>query len=145
DSNNHRIRRVSPSGTITTVAGTGQVGFSGDGGRATAADLGLPVDVAATRDGGFLIADYGNNRIRRVLPNGTITTVAGTGAEGFSGDGGPAPAAPMVCAHGSSATPDGGFWIAAYEYTRVRRVSPTGTITTVAGSGGLGQGGFSGD
>src|SRR4029079_143882 len=102
DSNNHRIRRVSPSGTITTVAGTGQVGFSGDGGRATAADLDLPVDVAATRDGGFLIADYGNNRIRRVSAGGTITTVAGTGAEGFSGDGGPA-------TNGRLGLPDGVF------------------------------------
>jgi NHL repeat len=145
DSNNHRIRRVSPSGTITTVAGTGQVGFSGDGGLATSADLDLPVDVAATRDGGFLIADYGNNRIRRVSAGGTITTVAGTGVEGFSGDGGPATAARMGFPNGVSATADGGFLIADYEYNRVRRVSSTGTITTVAGSGGLAQGGFSGD
>jgi hypothetical protein len=145
DSNNHRIRRVSPEGTITTVAGTGEEGFSGDGGRATAAKLDLPVDVAATRDGGFLIADYINNRIRRVSPGGTITTVAGTGAEGFSGDGGAATAARMGYPNGVSATADGGFLIADYEYNRVRRVSPTGTITTVAGSGGLGMGGFSGD
>lgn len=145
DSNNHRIRRVSPSGTITTVAGTGEVGFSGDGGPATAADLDLPVDVAATRDGGFLIADYGNNRIRRVSPSGTITTVAGTGAEGFSGDGGPATAARMGFPNGVSATADGGFLISDSEFNRVRRVSATGTITTVAGSGGLAQGGFSGD
>jgi hypothetical protein len=145
DSNNHRIRRVSPSGTITTVAGSGAVGFSGDGGAATAAALDLPVDVAATRDGGFLIADYGNNRIRRVSPGGTITTVAGTGAEGFSGDGGPATAARMGFPNGVSATADGGFLISDYEFNRVRRVSPSGTITTVAGSGGLGQGGFAGD
>jgi NHL repeat len=145
DSNNHRIRRVSPAGTITTVAGTGEEGFSGDGGRAGAAKLDLPVDVAATRDGGFLIADYGNNRIRRVSASGTITTAAGTGAEGFSGDGGPATAARMGYPNGVSATADGGFLIADYEYNRVRRVSPTGTIETVAGSGGLAQGGFSGD
>jgi hypothetical protein len=121
------------------------VGFSGDGGAATAAALDLPVDVAATRDGGFLIADYGNNRIRRVSPGGTITTVAGTGAEGFSGDGGPATAARMGFPNGVSATADGGFLISDYEFNRVRRVSPNGTITTVAGSGGLGQGGFAGD
>jgi hypothetical protein len=145
DSNNHRIRRVSPAGTITTVAGTGSEGFSGDGGPATAAKLDLPVDVAATRDGGFLIADYINNRIRRVSPTGTITTVAGSGAEGFSGDGGPATAARLGFPNSVSATADGGFLIADYLYNRVRRVSPTGTITTVAGTGGLGQGGFSGD
>jgi hypothetical protein len=145
DSNNHRIRRVSLSGTITTVAGSGEEGFSGDGGSATAAKLDLPVDVAATRDGGFLIADYGNNRIRRVSPTGTITTAAGTGAMGSSGDGGPATAARMGFPNGVSATADGGFLIADYLYNRVRRVSPTGAITTVAGTGGLGQGGFSGD
>jgi hypothetical protein len=145
DSNNHRIRRVSPAGTITTVAGDGTEGFAGDGGRATAAELDLPVDVAATRDGGFLIADYGNDRIRRVSPAGAITTVAGTGAEGFSGDGGPATAAKLGFPDSVSATADGGFLISDYEYNRVRRVSPTGTITTVAGSGGLGQGAFAGD
>jgi hypothetical protein len=145
DSNNHRIRRVSPTGTITTVAGNGQEGFSGDGGPATNAELDLPVDVAATPDGGFLIADYLNDRIRRVSPSGTITTVAGTGAEGFSGDGGAATAARMGYPNGVSATADGGFLIADYEFNRVRRVSPSGTITTVAGSGGLGMGGFSGD
>jgi len=145
DSNNHRIRRVAPSGTITTVAGDGQEGFSGDGGRATAAELDLPVDVAATRDGGFLIADYGNDRIRRVSPTGTITTVAGTGQDGFSGDGGPATGARMGFPDSVSATADGGFLVSDYEFNRIRRVSPAGTITTVAGSGGLGQGGFSGD
>jgi hypothetical protein len=145
DSNNHRVRKISPSGTITTVAGSGDEGFSGDGGPATAAKLDLPVDVAASRDGGFLIADYSNNRIRRVSPNGTITTVAGTGAEGFTGDGGPATAARMGYPDGVSATADGGFLISDYLYNRVRRVSPGGTITTVAGSGGIAQGGFAGD
>jgi hypothetical protein len=145
DSNNHRIRRVSPSGTMTTVAGNGVEGFSGDGGSATAAKLDLPVDVAATRDGGFLIADYGNDRIRRVSASGTITTVAGTGADGFSGDGGPATSAKLGFPDSVSATADGGYLISDYEFNRVRRVSPAGTITTVAGSGGLGQGGFAGD
>jgi hypothetical protein len=145
DSNNHRIRRVSPAGTITTVAGNGTEGFAGDGGAATAAELDLPVDVAATRDGGFLVADYGNDRIRRVSPAGTITTVAGTGADGFSGDGGPATAAKLGFPDSVSATADGGYLISDYEFNRVRRVSPSGTISTVAGSGGLGQGGFAGD
>jgi NHL repeat len=142
DSNNHRIRRVSPDGTITTVAGNGTEGFSGDGGPATAAELDLPVAVAVTRDGGFLIADYLNNRIRRVSPDGTITTVAGTGAEGFAGDRGPATAARLGFPNSVPATADGGFLIADYINDRVRRVSPDGTITTVAGTGGWG---FSGD
>jgi sugar lactone lactonase YvrE len=142
DSNNHRIRRVSPEGTISTVAGNGTEGFSGDGGPATEAQLDLPVAVAATRDGGFLIADYLNNRIRRVSPAGTITTVAGIGAEGFSGDGGPATSARLGFPNSVSATADGGFLIADFVNNRVRRVSPDGTITTIAGTGGWG---FSGD
>ncbi len=141
DSNNHRIRRVSPAGTITTVAGNGAEGFSGDGGPATSARLDLPVSVAATRDGGFLIADYLNNRIRRVSPTGTITTVAGTGAERFSGDGGPATAAGLDFPDSVSATAAGGFLIVDND-NHVRRVSPTGTIATVAGTG---MPGFSGD
>jgi hypothetical protein len=141
----NRLRRVSPNGTITTIAGTTLNGFSGDGGPATSAKLNMPMGVAVERDGGVLIADSNNHRIRRVSPTGTITTVAGTGAEGFSGDGGPATAARMGYPDSVSATADGGFLISDYEFNRVRRVSPTGTITTVAGSGGLGEGGFSGD
>jgi hypothetical protein len=142
DSNNFRIRKVSPTGIITTVAGNGTEGFSGDGGPATAAKLDLPVGVAATRDGGFLIADAINNRIRKVSSTGIITTVAGTGAEGFSGDGGPATAARLWSPNGVSATADGGFLITDNANNRVRRVSPTGTITTVAGNG---RAGLSGD
>jgi NHL repeat-containing protein len=142
DSNNFRIRKVSPTGTITTVAGNGTEGFAGDGGPATAAKLDLPVAVAATRDGGFLIADAVNNRIRKVSASGIITTVAGNGAEGFSGDGGPATAARLWSPNGVSVTSDGGFLIVDDNNNRVRRVSPTGTITTVAGNG---IAGFSGD
>jgi hypothetical protein len=144
DSNNHRIRRVSPDGTITTVAGNGTEGFSGDGGPATAAELDLPVAVAVTRDGGFLIADYLNNRIRRVSPDGTITTVAGTGGWGFSGDGGPATWAQLNSVADAVETPDGGLLTSDTGNNRVRRVSPDGTITTVAGIGGF-PGSFSGD
>ena len=73
------MRRVSPTGHITTVAGTGVQGSSGDGGAATAAQLNSPTGVATTPDGGYLIADYFGNRVRRVSPTGVITTVAGTG------------------------------------------------------------------
>jgi DNA-binding beta-propeller fold protein YncE len=117
---------------IFTVAGT-TAGLSGDGGPATAAQLLLPTGVAATADGGFLIADMGNDRVRRVSPTGTITTVAGT-TGGLSGDGGPATVAQLRGPRTVAVTADGGFLIADTENHRVRRVSPTGTITTVAGT-----------
>ena len=105
---------MSPSGTITTVAGTGAEGFSGDGGPATAARMGYPNGVSATADGGFLIADYQYNRVRRVSPTGTITTVAGTGGlamGGFSGHGGPATEAELNSVADAVETPDGGVLI----------------------------------
>src|SRR5262249_20103820 len=118
---------------IATVAGTGQQGFSGDGGPATLARLGAPSAVAELADGGFLIADQWSGGGGRVSPTGTITTVAGNGRFGFSGDGGPATAAELALPSDVAATPDGGFLIADFGNERVRRVSPAGTITTVAG------------
>jgi hypothetical protein len=102
------------AGTITTVAGTLTMsGSTGDGGPATAAKLSFPFGVAATADGGFLIADKGNHAIRRVSPAGTITTVAGTLlTAGSTGDGGPATAATLKQPTGVAATADGGFLIA---------------------------------
>ncbi|TMM10377.1 MAG: hypothetical protein E6G00_07550, partial [Actinobacteria bacterium] len=147
DADNEVVRRVSPAGTITTVAGTLTVsGSTGDGGPATAAKLFTPEGVAATADGGFLIADADNNAIRRVSPAGTITTVAGTlTAPGSTGDGGPATAAKLNFPAGVAATADGGFLIADQNNHAIRRVSPAGTITTVAGtltvSGPTGDGG----
>ena len=142
DRDNHRVRRVSPAGTITTVAGSGSPGFSGDDGAATAAQLDQPAGVAAAADGGFLIADTNNHRVRRVSPGGTITTVAGVGTSAFTRDGGPAVAAAISSPTGVAAAPDGGFLIADQGNHRVRRVSPAGTITTVAG---VGTNAFSGD
>jgi glucose/arabinose dehydrogenase len=142
DASNARVRRVSSAGTITTVAGNGTYTFSGDGGPATAAGLRAPLGVAPTADGGYLIADAGTARIRRVSPAGTITTVAGTGTPGYSGDGGPATAAQLYAPSGVVAMPDGGFLIADTGNSRVRRVFPNGTITTVAGTG---TPGYSGD
>lgn len=131
----HRVRRVAPDGTITTVAGSGVAGYGGDGGLATNAQLRLPHAVVALTDGGFLIDDTNNFRIRRVWPNGTITTVAGTGRKGFSGDGGPATQARISAARGIDGTPDGTFYIADTDNNRIRRVDVNGTITTVAGTG----------
>jgi streptogramin lyase len=136
------VRRVAPDGTVSTFAGDGTPDFGGDGGAATAAHLRFPSGVSVARDGGVLIADTGNNRIRRVAPSGIITTVAGDGTAGFSGDGGAATAARLDTPFGVAAAPDGGVLIADNENHRIRRVSPSGTIVTVAGTGTLG---YSGD
>jgi hypothetical protein len=141
---NHRIRRISPSGQITTVAGTGTAGYAGDGGPATSARLNWPLDVEPTPDGGFLIADLGNMRVRKVSPAGIITTVAGIGQAGTQGDGGPATSARLNSPTGVAVTSDGGFLIVDSGSHRVRWVSPGGTITRVAGTGtagGAGDGG----
>ncbi len=143
DSDNYRIRRIGSDGVITTVAGTGDWGSTGDGGPATQAELAYPSGVAASPDGSLYIADQLNDRIRRVGPDGIITTVAGTGIYGFSGDGGPATQATLDLPAGVAVAPDGSLYIADYGNSRVRRVGPDGIITTVAGGGvtGLGDGG----
>lgn len=129
---NNTVRLVRADGRISTVAGTGVAGFSGDGGSATAARLNFVHGVAAMPDGGFVVADMLNNRIRRVRPDGTITTVAGNGEEGFSGDGGPATQAALNLPRGLATRPSGEILIADTSNDRVRRVAPNGTITTVA-------------
>ena len=134
DTANNRIRRVAPDGTITTVAGTGNSGYNGEG-LATAADLKMPEGVAALPDGGFLIADTGNSRVRHVSPLGTITTVAGTGNSNYAGDGGLAITADLSAPRAAVPARDGGFLIADTGNHVVRRVSPLGTISTVAGNG----------
>lgn len=144
DRSNHRVRRVAADGTITTLAGTGTPGYSGDGSAASTARLQRPSSVAPTADGGYLIADTSNHRIRRVSAGGTITTVAGTGNAGLSGDGGPATSAQLSSPGGVAATPDGGYLIADTGNSVVRLVTPGGTILTVAGSTSPGFGGDGG-
>ena len=136
DTGNARVRRIDSTGTIATVAGTGEFGSSGDGGLATSATLKAPVSVAATPDGGFLIADLYGSRIRRVAANGLITRVAGRGGEaagGYSGDGGPAVRARLSDPVDVASTVDGGFLIVDRAYGVVRRVDSQGVISTVAG------------
>ena len=142
DAGNNRVRRVLPGGIIFTVAGSATAGFSGDGGGATSAQLNFPVGVAAATDGGLLIADPGNDRVRRVSPAGIISTVAGTETQGFSGDGGAATSAQLNRPNGVAATADGGLLIADTFNDRVRKVSPGGIISTAAGTETQG---FSGD
>lgn len=142
DSGNHRVRQVRPDGIITTVAGTGVAGFSGDGGLATQARLNFPIGLAFGPDGSLYIADELNHRIRRVGPDGIITTVAGTGIAGYSGDGGDATLARLSHPLDVVATADGGLFVTDSGNQRVRLVQPGGIITTVAGTG---ISGFSGD
>jgi hypothetical protein len=139
---NPRVRKVSTSGTITTVAGSGTYGFSGDGGPATDAGLSSPYGVAVDAAGNLYIADAGNSRVRKVSTSGTITTVAGSGTYGFSGDGGPATNAALSSPQGVALDAAGNLYIADAHNSRVRKVSTSGTITTVAGNGTFG---FSGD
>ena len=142
DQANERIRKVTPGGTITTVAGNGREGFSGDGGPATSASLSLPSGVAIDAAGNLFIADTNNNRIRKVTPGGTITTVAGNGIRSFSGDGGPATSASISLVYEVAVDAAGNLFIPDSQNERIRKVTPGGIITTVAGNG---EGGFSGD
>jgi len=142
DTDNDRVRLVRRDGVIVTVAGNGKRGFSGDGAPATAAQLDRPFAAVPLADGGLLIADTGNDRVRKVSADGAIATVAGNGVRGFGGDRGPATNASLNSPHDLALLPDGGFLIADEGNNRVRRVWPGGTITTVAGTG---TGGFSGD
>jgi hypothetical protein len=141
---NQVVRVVSPAGEITRAAGNGTPGYSGDGGPATSAQLNWPMDVAAVPGGGFLIADNFNHVVRMVSPAGVISTAAGNGTAGYSGDGGPATSAQLYGPTSVSAFPGGGFLIADWANHAVRMVSPAGVISTVAGDGTAGNSGDGG-
>ncbi len=142
DTNNNRIRKVDPNGVITTIAGTGAAGFGGNGGPATQALLNNASRAQVGRDGSIYIDDRLNNRVRRINPNGIITTFAGNGTAGFSGDGGPATQAMLARDPDPFPAPDGSVYISDIGNHRVRRVMPDGIIRTIAGTG---VAGFSGD
>lgn len=133
-----RIRRVSPGGTMTTVAGNGTNGFSGDGEPAVDAQLNGAVAVAVDTQGNLFIADFVNNRVRRVSQGGIISTVAGNGAQGYSGDGGPATEAELAQVTGLAVDSAGNLFISGFNV--VRKVSRSGIITSVAGDGRLSLG-----
>lgn len=134
DKDNHRVRLVSPAGVISTYAGTGTSGFSGDGGQAASAQIQSPHGLVVGRDGTLYFSD-GSNRVRKVSRSGIISTVAGNGTAGFSGDGGPATAAQLNTPENLAVTADGSLYIADAVNHRVRKVSPAGVITTVVGTG----------
>jgi len=142
DSFNHRVRKISPEERIETVAGTGFSGYTGDGGPAVQARLAGPMDVKIGPFGYLFILERDNHAIRRVDPNGYITTYAGMGVAGFSGDGGQATQALLNTPYGIAVDPDGNVYVADSENHRVRKISREGVITTVAG---VGTPGFSGD
>ena len=123
DTQNHVIRRVGSDGVITTLAGTGQAGFGGDGGPATQARLNLPQDAVFGSDGSLYIADAANNRIRRVSPAGIITTIAGTGSETYSGDGAAARDAGLGRPSSLVFDAAGNLWVAATFDCCVRRIA----------------------
>ena len=135
DTGNYRVRKISATGTIGTIAGSGTLGFSGDGGPAISAQLGPEVLLAVDLAGNLLIADSNANRIRRVSSDGTIATVAGTGDCGFAGDGGPAAAAQICDPLGIAADSAGNIFIADYGNNRIRQISADGIMTTLAGTG----------
>jgi RHS repeat-associated protein len=135
DVGNYRIRKVDTSGAITTVAGNGLPGFSGDGGPATQALLNYPWAIAVDSADNLYITDNRSHRIRKVDASGIITTVAGNGSPGFSGDGGPATQAQLSSPSAVLVDSTSNIFIADAGNYRIRKVNTSGVITTVAGNG----------
>jgi DNA-binding beta-propeller fold protein YncE len=137
DTMNHRIRRVTRDGRITTVAGSGEKGFAGDGGPALAAKLNEPYEVRFDRSGNVCWVERLNHCVRRLdVKTGIISTVAGTGVAGFSGDGGPATKAQLSDPHSLAFDRNGDLYIADVRNHRVRKVDmKSGVITTLLGNG----------
>jgi hypothetical protein len=129
DTGNQRVRHIATDGTIATVAGTGIAGFSGDGGAATVAQLRTPSALAIDSTGALYIADTGNHRVRKLLPNGTITTVAGSGNDGDDGDGGAALLASFEALSGLALLPDGRLLMADRAAHRIRSLNTDGTLS----------------
>jgi sugar lactone lactonase YvrE len=142
DGGNHRVRKVDTNGIITTVAGNGTETFSGDGGKATEAGIPGPDGLFIDAAGNLYIGDSTDQRIRKVDPSGVISTIAGTGEEGFSGDGAKATEAQINAPENLTVDTAGNVYFADAENNRIRRIAPDGTITTIAGTG---EAGFAGD
>ena len=143
DSGHNRVRKISTTGIITTVAGTGAAGFAGDGGAGTSAQLNMPVAVAVDAANNVYIADGSNQRIRMIAAGGVITTLAGNGTAAFAGDGGAATSASLKLPTGVAVDASGAVYVADQGNFRVRKVAG-GVITTVAGNGTFGAAGDGG-
>ena len=136
DQGNHRVRKISKTGFITTIAGNGTVGYTGDSGKALQASFNMPQDLAFDKQGNLYITDVGNQCVRRVDTRGVITTYAGNGSAGFSGDSGLAIHASLNNPQGIIITKEGNLAIADCNNNRIRLVNhTTGIITTIAGTG----------
>ncbi len=146
DEVNNRIRKIDRRGRITTFAGNGKQGYSGNGKAATLAALYYPIGLAVDADGNVFVADAGNNAVRCITKDGIINTIAGTGAAGYSGDGGPAIAAKLNHPTGVTIDAAGDLYIADEKNNVVRKVSPArnGKIATIAGTGRPGNAGDNG-
>ncbi len=144
DALNNRVRKVDARGVITTIAGTGAYGYSGDGGAATNALLNEPLGVAVDRSGSLFIADAHNSVVRKIGAGGVITTVAGNGTYGYSGNGGLATNAAMSGVFGVAVDAAGNLFLVDNGNARIRKVGANAIITTVAGNGIVGYSGDSG-
>ena len=142
DLGNYRIRKVNTSGIISTFAGNGSIGYTGDGGAATAAAIGGPRYLVFDGAGDLYFSDYANNVVRKISSAGIISTVAGNGISGYSGDGGAATVAELNWPMGIALDAAGNIYVGEYRGERIRKITPSGMISTYAGYGGLG---FAGD
>jgi uncharacterized protein (TIGR03437 family) len=136
DFGDNRVRMIDTQGVIHTIAGNGKPLFSGDGGPATAAGMN-PADLAVDGQGDVFVVDQLNNRVRKIAPNGNISTVVGNGIPGYMGDGGPAEAAELNAPTGIAIDQNGNLYIADEGNSVVRRITTGGLITTIAGNGTL--------
>lgn len=138
DQGNYRVRKIDTQGVITTIAGNGTIGYSGDGGPAINASFSLMYGLAVDRTGNIYICDTGNNVIRKIDTAGIITTVAGNGTAGFSGDGGPATQAMLNFPYALLPDSNGNLYIGDFNNDRVRKVDSSQNINTFAGNGSTG-------
>ncbi|MES2430799.1 MAG: NHL repeat-containing protein [Bacteroidota bacterium] len=147
DYGNHVIKKISLNGNINIIAGTGIAGYSGDGGAANEAELNFPYRLCVDKIGNIYFSDHQNNVIRKISTNGIISTIAGNGSRGYSGDEGPAIEAQLNNPMGIHIDSDNNIYIADAFNQRIRKVTSDGIISTIAGSGAIGSynGGYSGD
>ena len=140
----HRVWKLDASGLVAALAGTGEPGYSGDGGPATEAQLSDPRGVAVDTAGNVYVADHDNHRLRKIDAMGTVTTLAGTGERGYGGDGGPATEAQLSFPLDVAVDGGGSVYVADRANLRIRKIDATGMITTIAGTGQRGYGGDGG-